>query len=170
LWKHDTDKRYQEPAAKQRVAGIYFPYILLVPVPHIHPLIADDVLTPMRVVCDGVCGACVRCVGHAQLLERATILQGMSEEERRDWLVCFMWIVKNCDHLKLLRQWWKKDTLKNVKAFFVIVGLAIQTFQARIPRIPLCVVCVVDTADGPSSITGAASEARAGIHGARRRR
>jgi hypothetical protein len=30
LWKHDTDKRYQEPAAKQRVAGIYFPYILLV--------------------------------------------------------------------------------------------------------------------------------------------
>lgn len=90
-----------------------------------------------------VCGACVRCVGHAQLLERATILQGMSDEERRDWLVCFMWIVKNCDHLKLLRQWWKKDTLKNVKAFFVIVGLAIQTFQARIPRIPLSILLYV---------------------------
>jgi len=64
----------------------------------------------------------------------------MSDEERRDWLVCFMWIVKNCDHLKLLRQWWKKDSLKNVKAFFVIVGLAIQTFQACIPRIPLSIL------------------------------
>jgi hypothetical protein len=97
----------------------------------------------------------------------------MSDEERRDWLVCFMWIVKNCDHLKLLRQWWKKDSLKNVKAFFVIVGLAIQTFQARILRIPLSIlqcVCVMDTADDPSPITGAASEARTGIHSARHRR
>lgn len=33
LWKHDIDSRYQDPVKKQRVASIYFPYILMVASP-----------------------------------------------------------------------------------------------------------------------------------------
>lgn len=30
LMKHELDERYQEPKVKERIAGIYFPFILMV--------------------------------------------------------------------------------------------------------------------------------------------
>jgi len=92
LWKHDIDNRYAEKHRKQRVAAIYFPYIIMV-------------------------------------LERVNVIKSMVDDEKREWLICFLWIVKNCNHEQLLRQWWKKDTLKSLKAFFDILCCCLETFK-----------------------------------------
>jgi hypothetical protein len=91
LYKHDVDERYKHQAKKERIANIYFPYLVMV-------------------------------------LDRAGVVMAMDEEERRDWLICLVWVVKNCS-LSLLRQWWKKEANKNLKAFFLLLASALQTFK-----------------------------------------
>ncbi|KAL6054781.1 dedicator of cytokinesis protein 7 isoform X5 [Balamuthia mandrillaris] len=92
LWKHDSDPRYASQQKKQRVATLYFPFIVMV-------------------------------------LDKVHTIESMDEDEQQDWLICFMWILRNCNHKLLLRVWWKKEALRSLKAFFLILSKAVESFR-----------------------------------------
>ena len=97
LWKHDHDPRYaSNPQMKERIAQIYFPYILML-IDHWH---------------------------HIQEFA-ASYTYG----ERRCWLVCFIWIIKNVNRT-LLQNWWKRDsTPKRKKAFLDVLADCLLHFE-----------------------------------------
>eukprot|EP01087_Luapelamoeba_hula_P013453 TRINITY_DN3839_c4_g1_i2.p1 TRINITY_DN3839_c4_g1~~TRINITY_DN3839_c4_g1_i2.p1 ORF type:complete len:1930 (-),score=376.88 TRINITY_DN3839_c4_g1_i2:62-5851(-) len=68
------------------------------------------------------------------LLEHLSTIQEMDDDEKRDWLVCFAWVVRNQDSKNLLRKWWKKDTFKSISAFFRLIGATVTSFPARTPQ------------------------------------
>ena len=96
LWKHDHDPRYQQPAMKERIAQIYFPFVLMV-IDNWH---------------------------HMQ--EHA---KSYSYNERRCWLICFTWVLKNVSRT-LLQNWWKRDpTPMRKKAFLDVLADCILHFE-----------------------------------------
>lgn len=97
LWKHDHDPRYFANAQmKERIAQIYFPYILML-------------------------------IDHWQYFQEYS--QSYTYGERRCWLVCFIWILKNVNRT-LLQNWWKRDsTPKRKKAFLDILADCLLHFE-----------------------------------------
>lgn len=97
LWKHDHDPRYATvPQMKERIAQMYFPYILM-------------------------------------LIDNWHYIKEFSSSytygERRCWLVCFVWILKNVSRT-LLQNWWKRDsTPKRKKAFLDVLADCLLHFE-----------------------------------------
>lgn len=54
------------------------------------------------------------------------VLESTDTLERREWAICFLWIVKNCSRQRLLREWWKNDTMKNHIAFLKVLYLCVE--------------------------------------------
>lgn len=97
LWKHDHDSRYNHGShakdRKERIAQIYFPYVLLV---------IDNFWKPR---------------------------EHFKDDERRSWLICFMFLLKNTNRT-LLQNWWKKDqTPKRKKAFVDVLVTCAALFE-----------------------------------------
>lgn len=97
LWKHDHDPRYASaPAMKERIAQIYFPYILML-------------------------------IDNWHYIQEHAMSYTFGE--RRCWLVCFIWIVKNVQR-SLLQNWWKRDsTPKRKKAFLDVLADCLLHFE-----------------------------------------
>jgi hypothetical protein len=93
MWRHDHDPRYQSVQAKQRIAQIYFPYLLLV---------IDN-------------------------YSRAR--ENFRDDERRNWLICVLFVLKYADPA-LLQNWWRRDqTPKRKKAFVEVLVACLNVFE-----------------------------------------
>ena len=106
LKKHDTDERYVMVGAKQRIADLYFPYLLLVSG-------SSHMMTLTFFQC-------------TQLMDRMDRL--LVEKEKVEWLLCFVYIIKSCSR-DLLRSWWRKDTQKRQIHFLSLLATCLQTLE-----------------------------------------
>jgi hypothetical protein len=50
-------------------------------------------------------------------------------EEKKEWFVCLLYIIKNCDRQSLLRKWWLFDTQKNHIAFLNLLHMGIKVLE-----------------------------------------
>ncbi len=111
--KHSADPRYQHHEVRERVANLYFPYLLLV-LSYFFPYIYQYViLFLLKIIL-------------LQLVERFDVL--VSHGDERDWLVCWVWILRHCDRA-LLRTWWKKDAQKRHTSFLRILSSCLRVFN-----------------------------------------
>lgn len=94
LWKHDLDQRYQSRECREKIARIYFPFVV-------------------------------------KLVENIDIFMKLEIKEQRDWIVCFMWILMNCNMEKILKKWWLNDTIKNQKSFLELLFKALQVTEGN---------------------------------------
>ncbi|KAL6049946.1 RasGEF domain-containing protein [Balamuthia mandrillaris] len=61
------------------------------------------------------------------LMERMDVV--LVEKEKDDWLLCFIYIVKNCSK-DLLKSWWKRDTQKRQISFLRLLASCLKAFEA----------------------------------------
>lgn len=53
----------------------------------------------------------------------------LEADEKRDWLVVFLFIVRNSPRRPLLREWWKQDAHRNRVAFLDLLGSSLSVFE-----------------------------------------
>ncbi len=103
LRKHDFDPRYQDVEKRKMVAGIYFPFILT-------------------------------------MIDNASTIKRARRYERRNWLICFLFLLKGtkCNvynflgiRKRLLRDWWKKETLQRKQRMFEMISSILHTFEVH---------------------------------------
>ena len=97
------DVRYSDPLRRQRIAGLYFPFV-------------------------------ITAVEFLQVLEDYLV-----EEEKMNWLLCFFYIVKNCNR-NLLRQWWTTETEQRQEKFFAMMEMGIIIFKDHELFNPMCFI------------------------------
>ena len=94
LQAHDTDPRYFNPIAKQRIAGLYFPFVITTL--EFHQVVNDY----------------------------------LGFEEKVNWLLCFFYIIENCNR-ELLREWWdRSSSVKHLK-LFLMMEMATEVFKGQ---------------------------------------
>jgi hypothetical protein len=52
------------------------------------------------------------------------------QTEEKDWLLCFLYIIRHCSR-DLLQSWWKKDTQKRHTAFLRLLSSCLRMFEVR---------------------------------------
>lgn len=62
-------------------------------------------------------------------LERQDLIAALETDEKRDWLMVFLYIVRNSPRRPLLREWWKLDTHRNRVAFLELLGLSLTVLE-----------------------------------------
>ena len=73
------------------------------------------------------------------LVEKLELVLRMSNEEQKEWMSCFVWVVKNVRREETLRKWWKNDTLKSLKSFLELVLLSLKRNDSN-QLISLCML------------------------------
>lgn len=94
LQAHDTDSRYFHPIVKQRIAGLYFPFVITT-------------------------------------LEFHQVLnEYLGYEEKVNWLLCFFYIVENCNR-ELLHEWWQSCSTEKHLEFFIMLEMGTDVFKDK---------------------------------------
>eukprot|EP01119_Soliformovum_irregulare_P021573 TRINITY_DN7210_c0_g1_i1.p1 TRINITY_DN7210_c0_g1~~TRINITY_DN7210_c0_g1_i1.p1 ORF type:complete len:1800 (-),score=546.30 TRINITY_DN7210_c0_g1_i1:194-5593(-) len=91
LNKHDFDNRHASEEDRQKIAGLYFPYILF-------------------------------------LTNNIAVIKNAQKQERRMWMICFLYIVKECCS-NLLRDWWKRESQLKQLQFLELLSEAQDAFE-----------------------------------------
>lgn len=94
LWKHDMDERYKSRECREKIARIYFPFVV-------------------------------------KLVENSENFLKLDAKEQREWIICFVWILMNCNIEKILKKWWIGDTIKNQKSFLDLLYKALQVTEGN---------------------------------------
>lgn len=108
LWKHHLDDRYQAPEFRSRIAGMYFPLLML---------LVERVQTLMEKTGkdSGDKGA------------RA------DNPERMEWCLCGLWIMRYMNRDVQLRNWWRGESTENLVNLFTFLKFCLDTFSHEEP-------------------------------------
>eukprot|EP01102_Stenamoeba_stenopodia_P020621 TRINITY_DN8117_c0_g1_i1.p1 TRINITY_DN8117_c0_g1~~TRINITY_DN8117_c0_g1_i1.p1 ORF type:complete len:1469 (+),score=306.22 TRINITY_DN8117_c0_g1_i1:1546-5952(+) len=108
LIKHDYDARYQEAERKQRVAGLYFLFLIKV---------IDNIEKK---------GAMAEYIQGESDPEDNTYVAKLIE--KRDFLTCVLYVLRTCNR-NLLRNWWKSEITSRRLTFIQILSAATTSFE-----------------------------------------
>lgn len=133
------DVRYQDKTVKQRIAGMYFPYVLAVSgLRNTGMKTKHDETKRNETQKKSECLVLLRssvylCLTFVllQVIDNLNVISTMDYEEKRITLICFLYVLKNIQ-ADLLTQWWKKETLSRIVAFFDALAKCAETFEVRI--------------------------------------
>lgn len=91
IHSHNIDPRYKDRARRERVTGLYFPFVLIA------------------------------------IEFRQVLVDYLAPEEKQNWLLCFFYIVKNCNR-DLLTSWWTNESQARRVDFFAMMEMSIEVF------------------------------------------
>src|SRR5690606_27848596 len=52
-----------------------------------------------------------------QVTEKVNIIDAMDENQKKDWLASFLWVLRNCER-RTLHRWWRKIPTLMLQSFF----------------------------------------------------
>lgn len=108
--RHDHDSRYNKRGVKQRIAELYFPFVLHVRTGPFLFLAYPHLLT--------------RC----QVIDNLAFYREADFDEQRSAFLLWCYIVKNCS-AQLMRDWWKMDTVTRLVGFLTALSFAARVFE-----------------------------------------
>lgn len=109
LWKHHLDDRYQAPELRSRIAGMYFPLLML---------LVERIQTLMEKT--------AKDASHDKNSQ-------MDNTERMEWCLCGLWILRYMNREVQLRSWWRGESTENLVNFFTFLKFCLDTFQHEEP-------------------------------------
>ncbi|EGG15455.1 DOCK family protein [Cavenderia fasciculata] len=91
--RYDQSDHYNTPVIRERIAALYFPYVMIV-------------------------------------VENFDALYKFDQAELKNWLICFIYVVKNLINGTVITDWWKKETQKSkISTFFAILSTSLTLFE-----------------------------------------
>ncbi|ESP02458.1 hypothetical protein LOTGIDRAFT_199704 [Lottia gigantea] len=145
LHNHDLDIRYTDPEIKGRLAAMYLPVIGIVieALPQLydpyleernrHSIHFDEEGNRInQKVAMAIASSAVYKPQETPFdpSETSSRKAGLNAEATRNLLVCFMWVLKNCDH-KALRQWWSTLPMNKLASLLDVVHFIISNFEYK---------------------------------------
>ena len=114
--RHAIGDLQKDPETLERIANMYFPYIILVRllIFYWHENVSNSPII-------------------FQMIDMMDTLPSGSEVS--DWLLVLMWLVATCSR-NLLQQWWKRDAQSRHVAFLRLLSSALRSFRVHLPSSP----------------------------------
>ncbi|KAK6180566.1 hypothetical protein SNE40_012697 [Patella caerulea] len=147
LHNHDLDVRYTDPEIKGRLAAMYLPVIGIVieALPQLYdPYLEERNRNSVHFDEEGnrINQKVAMAIASSAVYKPQEAAFDPSEgsvksrkaalnaEASRNLLICFMWVVKNCDH-KALRQWWSTLPMNKLASLLDVVHFIISNFEYK---------------------------------------